>query len=114
MVLIEKIVRDYLAEQIDRIPVYLELPQNIPPRYIVIQKTGSSRRNRLRSAVLAVQSIGRTLADAAAINEMVINAMDGIVEMPEVSACYLNSDYMFSNTATKERRYQAVFNVTHY
>lgn len=111
--MIEKIVLDYLDNQLN-VPVTLEYLEDLPEQCVVIQKTGSSKRNHLKTAMIAVQSVGPSLYDAAVLNEQVKDAMDGLITLPEVSKCELNSDYNYTNTATKQYRYQAVFDIVHY
>lgn len=38
----------------------------------------------------------------------------GIIDLDEIIQIDLNSDYNFTDTETKEYRYQAIFNITHY
>ena len=111
--MIEKIVYDYLSEALT-VPVRLEVPENPPERFVLLEKTGSGVENHIYSATIAVQSWAETLFDAAALNEQVKEAMDGIARLPEVCRCQLNSDYNFTDTATKRYRYQAVFDLVHY
>lgn len=110
MILEEKI-RNYLGDTLS-VNVYLEVPKAPPDSYVVIQRTGSIGANRLRTATLAIQSIAQTLCEAAQLNEAVKQALD-VVEITDVFGVYLNSDYNFTNTNTKERRYQAVYNITY-
>ena len=49
---------------------------------------------------------------AAEMNDQIKEAMEQLPEVNEVSACRLNSDYNFTNTAKKKYRYQAVFDIT--
>lgn len=93
--------------------VYCEVPKkDIPAEYILIEKTGSSRENRINQAMVAIQSISRTdLLHAMQLNEEVKEAMDEIIDLPEIFQCECNSDYNFTNTQTKEYRYQAVFDL---
>lgn len=92
--------------------VYAEVPENPPAKYIIIEKTGSSRDNYINQAMIAVQSYSKeSLLEAMSINDEVLTAMDEIAELDEIFSCKLNSDYNFTNTATKEYRYQAVFNI---
>ena len=94
--------------------VFADRQKNSPAKYIVVEKTGSRRDDRVNGATIAVQSIGPTLLDAASLNEEVKTQMDAIVSLEVIGACRLNSDYNFTNQETKEYRYQAVFNITHY
>lgn len=93
--------------------VFCEVPEkDIPKEYVLIEKTGSNRINRIDQAMITIQSISQeSLLDAMKLNEEVKEAMDEIVELPEIFRCELNSDYNFTNTRTKEYRYQAVFNL---
>ena len=45
--MIEKITLDFLSSKL-KVPVCLEVPVNQPKKYVVIEKTGSSRKNRYR------------------------------------------------------------------
>ena len=111
--MIEKTVLDYLTDTLE-VPAYMEMPEKPPNRFLVIEKTGSSEKNMIFDAMIAVKSYGKSLADAAAVNERVKKAMRGLTSMPDVSRCSLNSDYNFTDTSTKRYRYQAVFDITHY
>lgn len=97
------------------VPCYAERPETDPNRtYVVIEKTGSSETNYIRSATVAIQSYGLTLYEAALLNEKVKEVMRDIVMLPSVSSCDLNSDYNYTYTAMKAYRYQAVFVLTYY
>jgi len=115
--MIEKIVLDYLAEHLS-VPVYMQEPVNRRPdeanSFVVIEKTGSGKEDRICSAVIAVQSYAPTLYAAASLNEEVKEQMEHIVELDSVSDSQLNSDYAFTKVSTKQPRYQAVFDITHY
>ena len=117
--MIETVILNYLKEQnIDGVGenVFMEVLKTPPEKYIVIEKTGSGRSNRIDNASFAVQSISRNrdngLIEAAQINEAVKAAMDVFAEQSsEIYSCRLDTDYNFTNPATKEYRYQAVYNI---
>ncbi len=111
--IIEKTVLGYLSDRLDA-PVYMEKPANPPGSYVLVIKTGSSVSNFIYRAMIVVQSIAPSLYEAAQLNEAVKSTMNGIIELNEITRCTLNSDYEFTNTQTKERRYQAVFELVHY
>ncbi len=89
-------------------------PTTSPEKFIVVQKTGSSRSNHIYSSMVAVQSYAPTLYEAAQLNEIIIEAMDNLVTLDRVTGVDLNATYPFTKTATKQPRYQAVFDLTHY
>ena len=70
--------------------------------------------DKLFSSTFAVQSWAGSLYDAMSLNERVKEAMLELPSVKEVTKCSLNSDYNYTDTATKHPRYQAVFNVVHY
>lgn len=111
--MIEKIILNYLNSKL-KVPVVMEEPAVKPTSLVVVQKTGSSRVNYIFSATVAIQSYGGSLLEAAELNEAVKDAMFGITEVDEVASVRLNSDYNFTDSATKKYRYQAVFELTHY
>ena len=92
--------------------VFMEVPVNPPDKYILLEKTGSGKTDQLNRATFAVQSIAKTaLVDAAELNLEAIDAMESLIENNAVYSSSLNSDYNFTNTETKEYRYQAVFDI---
>lgn len=110
--MIETIVLDYISEALS-VPVVMEVPENPEGSFVVLEKTGSTRENYIDSATIAAQSYAPTLAEAAALNEQVKAAFFALAEKDEIGAVRLNSDYNFTNTATKRYRYQAIFVLTY-
>ena len=110
--MIEKTVYDYLNSILDT-PVYTEIPANPPDSFVVIEKTGSSRENRIDTATMALQSYAVSLFRAAELNEEVKAAIEGMIELDSISAVYLNSDYNFTDQSTKHYRYQALYVITY-
>ena len=102
--MIETVVLRYLEGKLS-VPVYMSQPEKPPPRFVFLEKTGSGRSNHV---------YGENLLDAMNLNEAVKAAMDDITELPEVTASRLNSDYPFHDNDRRRRRYQAVYDLTHY
>lgn len=111
--MIESTVRKYLETELN-VPTYLEHEDDMPSEYIMIERTGGSITNHLKGCTLAVQSISFSMHKSALLNEKVKDAMLELPGTNNVAACKLNSDYNFTDTTTKQYRYQAVFNLTHY
>ena len=110
--MIAKILLDYLNEHLS-VPVYMEAHSELTD-YVLIDQTGSSRENQITTTTLAIQSYGDTLYNAMFLNESVKQAMDGFLQLPQVARVELQTDYNFTNTTTKQYRWQAVFLITHY
>ena len=111
--MVEKIVLDYLNEHASA-RAYMERPARKPASFILLEKTGSRRSNKIEQSTIAVQSYAPTLYKAAQLNEEVKELMYSLTDLEEISGVQLNSDYNFTNTADKQYRYQAVFVVTHF
>ncbi len=110
--MIETTVLDYLSSVLPE-PCSLEVPERPPVRFVVLEKTGSSRKNFINTATFAVQSYAPSLFEAAELNERVKAAMDDLILLPDIFSAKLDSDYNFTDTATKQYRYQAVYNITY-
>ncbi len=110
---IEKTVLDYLSAHLGDVYVGMEAPERLSG-YVLIEKTGSTTENHITTATIVTQSYGTTMYDALVLNEEVKQAMAGLVEVASVSGVKLDTDYNYTNTATKQYRYQAVFQITHY
>lgn len=110
--MIETTILDYLSSVLPE-PCSLEVPERPPARFVVLEKTGSSRENHINTASFAVQSYAPSLFEAAELNERVKAAMDDLIQLPDIFSSKLDSDYNFTDTATKKYRYQAVYNITY-
>lgn len=111
--MIEQIVLNHLSTALS-VPVFAELPTPLEKSFAVIEKTGSGISNHINSATIAVQAYADTLLGAAQLNEAVKEAMENLIDLDSISRCKLNTDYNFTDTASKRYRYQAVFDITHY
>ena len=111
--MIEATIRDHLVPLLN-VPVYIDVPSQPGDGYVVIERTGGGETEHIRSAMVAVQSYGASKYDAASLHEDVMDAMKSLIELDEVSACELNSEYDFTDTTTKRYRYQAVFDIVYY
>lgn len=110
--MIEEIVKNELDASFTTI---FELPEELPAYpFLVVQKTGGSESNYIKRSMIAVQSYGATLYQAAQTNEAVKRLMAALPRRNEVISVRLNADYNYTYAATKQYRYQAVFDITHY
>lgn len=108
--MIEEIIIEYMNRTLEA-PVYAEMPEEKPEEFVLVEKTGSSRKNYLDFATIVLQSYAESMHRAAALNEKVKAAMDDIISYEQISKSKLNSDYNFTDTETKQYRYQAVYEI---
>lgn len=111
--MIELTIKTYFDAVLD-VDVYFEQPETAPESFVLIEKTGSGRTNKLNSSTFAFQSYAGSMYEAAALNELVKAAADGLITLDEIASAKLNSDYNFTDTTTKRYRYQAVYDINHY
>lgn len=112
--MIEKIIIDYLNENLT-VLAYAEVPEPDVGQFVVIEKTGSGRVNRLDSATIAVQSYADSMLGAAELNQIVKGYMLTLPEESDVvTSVRLDTDYNFTDTDSRKYRYQGVFVVTYY
>lgn len=113
--MIEEIILHAL-ERGTGVPVYMEMPVDPPDAFCIIERTGGGQRGpEQRAALVAVQSYGQTLLEAAELNETVLDIMRELqYEELSVINCELNSAYNFTDENTKRYRYQAVFDLVYF
>lgn len=114
--MVEVTVLNYLEDELT-VPCAMQEPANKTPgndRFVVLEKTGSSKTNHIYTATFSIQSYAPTLYEAAQLNEEVKSAMYDIITLDEITRVSLISDYAFTKESTKQPRYQAVFELTHY
>ena len=113
--MIEAIVRNFLLSQTAiTAPVYIDVPSDPPAKRVVIERTGGGMVEHIRNAQIAIQSYGARRSEAAELHELILEIMPTLAALPNVSACDLNAEYDFTDTSTKEYRYQSVFNIVYY
>ena len=110
--MIAKDLLDYLGEALS-VGVYMESPEELT-NYLLLDQTGSSRNDHIITTTIAVQSYAPSLYEAMVLNESVKAAMEGFAQLANVTRVELDTDYNFTNTVTKQYRWQAVYNITHY
>jgi hypothetical protein len=111
--MIEIIIKQFLDGHLS-VPSFLERTEEMPDKYVLFEKTSSSKSNYLPSATFAFQSYAKTMYEAAKLNEELKEVVENLISLNEISGIRLNSDYNFTDTTTKEYRYQAVFDINHY
>lgn len=101
------------SEEIEEVFVGMEAPEQLT-NYVLIDQTGSDRRNKIVTTTFAIQSYGASLYDAMLLNDRVKAVMNDFYERDDIVNVRLQTDYNFTNTETKQYRWQAVYDITHY
>ncbi len=111
--MIEVIIKKYLDEHLD-VPSFFEHQKDEPTRFVILEKTSGAKKNHILSSTLAFQSYGKSMYEAALLNEQVKQVVEQLEGLPEIAGVHLNADYNFTDTETKRYRYQTVFDINHY
>lgn len=111
--MIELVIKNYLDGHLS-VPSFFEHQEGIDGQYVLIEKLSGGKSNQLKSSVFAFQSYADSLFESAQLNEKVKEVVESMIEVPEISGIKLNSDYNFTDTQTKQYRYQAVYDINHY
>lgn len=111
--MIEITIKDFVSQWLS-VPVYMEYPDSAPDRFVILDRSDTTRENHIETSLFIAQSYAESKLEAAKLNKQVKAAMDALVALEQVSCSELNSDYPFPDTQRKRHRYQAVYNITHY
>lgn len=112
--MIETVILDYLNNANLSAKVYMEQPKVKPEAFFILEKSGGGQTDHISESDFIVQSYAESLANAAHMNEEIKQAMLNAITLDDISRVELNSNYNYSDSATKQYRYQAVFVITHY
>ncbi len=83
--------------------------------YGLFEKTNSVKTDHVTTSTFAFQSYAPTLLEAAQISAELRQLIEDLPNVTtEVSKAQLNGEYNFTNTADKQPRYQAVFQLVHF
>lgn len=105
----------YLTAGLNDPAVYVGIEAPVQfTNYVLLDQTGSDTANHITTTTVAIQSYGASLLDALRLNETVKGLMANLVIESDVSAVRLETDYNFTDTSTKQYRWQAVYQITHY
>lgn len=101
------------SEEVEEVFVGMEAPEQLT-NYVIIDQTRSSRTNHIVTTTFAIQSYGASLYEAMLLNERVKAVMKGFYGQDYIVNVRLQTDYNFTDTETKQYRWQAVYEITHY
>ena len=98
------------------VPVRLQKPEPLPTdgKYVLFEKVGGDKLNKTGGSTIAFQSHANSMAEVALLNEETKNAVESLIELDEIVSVRYRTDYNFTDTTTKQYRYQALYDIKHY
>lgn len=107
--MIEKDIIDRLQPLLD-CKLVTEKHNKMPSRYILFERTNAGQNNKINEYTIAFQFYDTSLLKACQLAEEITEKILNLVQFPEFSGIHINSGpYNFTDTETKEYRYQTVF-----
>lgn len=109
---------EYLSGCLD-VPVFAEVPETqpgeeLPAAFVTVEKTGSTERNKIKTASVAFQSWAPSLLAAMELNEAVKAAVAASIVSGKISRAACTNDYNWTDESTKRHRMQAIFEIVYY
>lgn len=112
--MIEVILYNYLKEKLN-VAVFALRKGKMPKKFVLFERISGTNKNHICGCTIALQSYAtNTLLEAIELNEEVKKAMASFASIPTIASCELENDYNFTDTTTKQYRYQAVFHIVYY
>ena len=113
--MIESTILSFLDEAGLDAPVYMEIPEDPPEEFYILENTGQSMTDHIRTTTLAVQSYAQSMERAADLAYEIDEVIrESLPELDAVAGVRRNSLYNFTDQSTKQYRYQGVYVITHY
>lgn len=108
--LIEQTVLEYLQDELDIDDVYLEIPNPIPEKFVVLHVIDRGKSNQINEVTIEFMSYAPSKYEAAVLDEQVRMAMENIIELDNI-ACHFGGGNDNPDTTLKIPRYRCYFNL---
>lgn len=112
--MIEIALRQYLADNLNRISVVMEYPKNPPKKFILLQLADAGRTNHIDAATFFITVYANTLYEAAELREKVKNLLFDAISLPGISSATLGQDRAGTDSANHVYKYDLTFNFYYY
>lgn len=107
--MIEVTVKEHLETMLEGIPVYLETPNDISGKFVVIQLVDRGRENLINEVTMELRSYADSKYDAAVLDESVRDAMDAL-NQSDITA-HIGGGNDATDTSLKKYRYRCYYNL---
>ena len=113
--MIEELLYEYLDENASCNWYTMRPAEETATPYGLFEKTNSTKTDHVTTSTFAFQSYGSTLLEAAQTSAELRSLIEDLPNITtEVSKAQLTGEYNFTNTANKQPRYQAVYQLVHF
>ena len=112
--LIEAKVIAHLKDKLGTDYVYAEMPEQVPPSFVLVSVRERTRANYIDRATLETCSYAMSKAEASALNDFVMASMESRPEHDEISAARFGGCDDDPDAWLEMYRYRSVFNLVYY
>jgi len=108
--MIETTIKDYLDTALVGIPIRLEIPKNMPEKFVVLHIIDRGRDNFIESVTMEFDSYADSKYEAAILDESLREAIDTMNETSDISCKFSGGDDS-NDTTYKKYRYRCYYNL---
>ena len=113
--MIEVALRQYLADNLNKISVVMEYPKNPPKKFILLQLADAGRTNHIDAATFFVTVYADSLYTAAELKENVKDLLfASAMDLPGISSATLGQERVGTDSANHVYKYDLTFNFYYY
>lgn len=112
--MIEIALREYLEENLDNIPVYMEFPKNPKGMFVMMQLADGGQINKIDAATFFVTVYADALYEAAELKEAVKTCMLDAIQLPGITKATIGQEQAGTDSANHKYEYDLTFNFYYY
>jgi hypothetical protein len=112
--MIEVAIRDYLAQEISPIPVYMEQPKTLPQEYVLLRLADAGLINKVDAATFFVTVRSDTLYKTAQLRDLVKDALLNAISEDYITSSTLGGESAQIDSANHAYQYELTFNFYYY
>lgn len=112
--MIEQIIKQQLMAYLD-VPVVFERPKDAPTSFILIERTGSQKRDCLAKTTFTIRTYADTLYNAFSLATDVVDAVEALNERGDIGGVeFVNLYNNTNNGGFAGYNYQSIWQIAHY
>ena len=112
--MIEVALRQYLADNLNKIAVVMEYPKNPPKKFVLLQLSDSGRINHIDAATFFLTVYADSLYTAAELKETVKDLLFDAITIPGITSSTLGQERAGVDSANHVYKYDLTFNFYYY
>lgn len=112
--MIEVTLRDYLAENLETVPVLFEKPKDKPSTYVLIHGIDAGVINHIPADTFSFTSIAPSLYEAKLLSDQVKALLFDSISLPTISSAKLGGQNGSAVAVESAYEYELIFNFYHF